>query len=151
MATNNNEGLPTIYNRVLERARNDPAIMVFVHDDVHFCDLYWVDAILNGLHKFQILGVAGNKRRAPNQCSWAFLDESFVMDQQENLTGALFRGPDYPPRILSFFGPVGQPVKLLDGVLLVAYSKTLIDSDIRFDERFKFHFYDLDFCRQAEA
>jgi hypothetical protein len=42
-------------------------------------------------------------------------------------------------------------VKLLDGVLLAAHSETLISKNLRFDERFDFHFYDLDFCRQAEA
>jgi hypothetical protein len=43
-----------------------------------------------------------------------------------------------------------QEVKLLDGLLLAAYSETLIKNNIRFDEQFDFHFYDLDFCRQAE-
>jgi hypothetical protein len=26
----------------------------------------------------------------------------------------------------------------------------LIEQDLRFDPRFRFHFYDMDFCRQAE-
>lgn len=49
------------------------------------------------------------------------------------------------------FGLPGQQVKLLDGLLLIARSKTLIDSGLRFDETFDFHFYDMDLCRQAEA
>jgi len=51
---------------------------------------------------------------------------------------------------LSIFGPPFQQVKLLDGLLLAAFSDTLIQKSLRFDERFDFHFYDLDFCRQAE-
>ncbi len=43
-----------------------------------------------------------------------------------------------------------KEVKLLDGVLLIARSSTLLDHDLRFDPTFSFHFYDLDFCRQAE-
>ena len=35
-------------------------------------------------------------------------------------------------------------------MLLIANSPTLHLHDLRFDERFDFHFYDLDFCRQAE-
>ena len=38
----------------------------------------------------------------------------------------------------------------LHGVLLVADSNRLIERNVRFDERFDFHFYDMDFCRQAE-
>jgi hypothetical protein len=35
-------------------------------------------------------------------------------------------------------------------VMMAVRSETLIDKDLRFDPRFKFHFYDMDFCRQAE-
>ena len=35
-------------------------------------------------------------------------------------------------------------------MLLVARSEMLTRTGLRFDQRFKFHFYDLDFCRQAE-
>jgi hypothetical protein len=38
----------------------------------------------------------------------------------------------------------------LDGLILACESETLIQNDLFFDERFGFHFYDLDFCRQAE-
>jgi GT2 family glycosyltransferase len=51
---------------------------------------------------------------------------------------------------VSSFGPSGVEVKLLDGLLLAADSATLIGNGLRFDEQFAFHFYDMDFCRQAE-
>jgi predicted O-linked N-acetylglucosamine transferase (SPINDLY family) len=47
------------------------------------------------------------------------------------------------------YGPSPQAVELLDGVFLAMRGHTLLDSGLRFDERFDFHFYDLDFCRQA--
>ena len=34
---------------------------------------------------------------------------------------------------------------------MAARRRTLIENGLCFDERFDFHFYDLDFCRQAEA
>jgi GT2 family glycosyltransferase len=34
--------------------------------------------------------------------------------------------------------------------MLACRSKTLLDNGLHFDERFNFHLYDLDFCRQAE-
>ena len=104
----NSTGLPALYNTAIREAAADPAILMFVHDDVMLCDIFWPQNVFAGLRAFEIIGVAGNKRRLPNQ------------------------------------------VKLLDGLLLIANSPTLHLHDLRFDERFDFHFYDLDFCRQAE-
>jgi hypothetical protein len=51
---------------------------------------------------------------------------------------------------MSRYGPARQKVKLLDGLLLAVKNTTSITNQLMFDERFLFHFYDLDFCRQAE-
>lgn len=146
----NTAGLSKIYNIAIEESINDPAILIFMHDDVHMLDFFWADQILNSLNKFDIVGLAGNKRRAPNQPAWAFIDEKFTWDKLENLSGVVGHGKCFPPSKLNVYGPPGQEVKLLDGMLLATYSETLIKNNIRFDERFDFHFYDLDFCRQAE-
>ena len=50
---------------------------------------------------------------------------------------------------MSFYGPTPVPCELLDGVFLAARKSTLLDSGVRFDPRFNFHFYDMDFCRSA--
>lgn len=52
---------------------------------------------------------------------------------------------------LDSFGPSPSAVKLLDGVFIAARADKLLSSTVRFDPRFKYHFYDLDFCRQCEA
>lgn len=147
----NTRGLPEIYNAAIEEARNDPAILVFVHDDVHLLDYFFADRVLRSLDRFQVLGLAGNKRRVPRQPSWAFIDDKLTWDARENLSGVVGHGKTFPPSNLSVFGAPGQEVKLLDGLMLIARSKTLIEHDLRFDEQFAFHFYDMDFCRQAEA
>ncbi len=147
----NTIGLPKIYNIAIEESKSDPCVLIFCHDDLHLTDYFMCDQILAGLKKFQILGVAGNKRRAPNQPAWCHLDCRFIGDRPENLSGIVGHGNGFPPQILSTFGPTCQKVKLLDGLFLAAFSKTLIKYNLRFDERFDFHFYDLDFCRQAEA
>ena len=43
------------------------------------------------LESFDVIGVAGNRRRAPRQISWAFL-ESRAWDERENLSGTLAHG-----------------------------------------------------------
>jgi Glycosyltransferase like family len=150
----NTTGLSTIYNREIEKAKDNPAILVFAHDDIYLTDFYWPNQILNGLKQFDVLGVAGNKRWIPGQPSWAFKeikDGKLVWDDKENLSGIVAHGDGFPPKNLSKYGPTGQPVELLDGLILIAESKKLIETGVRFDERFDFHFYDLDFCRAARS
>ncbi len=147
----NSAPLATAYNRAIEEAASDPAILVFLHDDVYLNDFYWARHLLEGLNTFHVVGLAGNRRRAPGQASWMFLDGAFRRDHDANLSGVLGHGDGFPNLIeLSVYGPPGQEVKLLDGVFLAARSADLIKSGVRFDPRFAFHFYDLDFCRQAE-
>jgi len=147
---NNSAGLPTVYNQAIEEAREQPALLVFCHDDLHLCDFFWADRMREGLQKYDIIGLAGNLRRVPRQPAWAFIDEKLTWDARENLSGVVAHGDGFPSSNLSVFGPSGLPVKLLDGLLLACESRLLIEKGLRFDERFNFHFYDLDFCREAE-
>lgn len=146
----NNKGLSEIYNVEIEKAKYKPAILIFVHDDLHILDFFWMQQLFNGLSHFGLVGIAGNRRRVSCQPSWAFINEEFQWDAPENLSGVVGHGTSFPPTNISYFGPPFQEVKLLDGLLLAAHSETLIKNHIRFDEKFKFHFYDMDFCRQAE-
>lgn len=145
----NSQGLSTIYNHAIEQAREKPAILVFIHDDVHLCDFHWSESIVRGVEKFDVIGIAGNTRRVPMQPAWAFVDDQFTWDDRRHLSGLVAHGQGFPSPI-SNFGPSAQACKLLDGVLFAADSEKLIASGVRFDEQFKFHFYDLDFCRQVE-
>lgn len=147
---NNTRGLPSQYNIAISESNDDPAILVFIHDDVHILDYFWVGQILDALAQFDLVGLAGNKRRVSKQPSWAFIDSNFTWDNRENLSGVVGHGNGFPPDNLSLFGPTKQEVKLLDGVMLIADSVSLLRHDIKFDEQFDFHFYDLDFCRQIE-
>jgi hypothetical protein len=145
----NTAGLPVVYNKAIEEAKSSPAILIFVHDDVHLIDLFWPINVFQSITQFGIVGVAGNRRRVERQPAWCFVDEKLTPDVSENLSGVIGHGASFPCQ-LSVFGSPGHEVKLLDGVLLLASSETLHKHNLRFDQRFDFHFYDLDFCRQAE-
>jgi len=148
----NTEGLPTVYNIAIEEARTDPAILIFIHDDVYLSDYYWADHLHQGLKAFDIVGLAGNRRRVPGQSSWMYVDDHFTKDHFDNLSGVLGHGEGFPNlRELSVYGEPGQEVKLLDGVWIAVRSETLHRADLAFDTRFRFDFYDMDFCRQAEV
>ena len=152
---NNSRGLPAIYNVAIEESRVNPAILLFIHDDVYLNDVFWSDRLRESLDHFQLIGVIGNRRRAPRQPSWLFraiyaTDDTLVPDDPENLSGTVTYGDGLIPKSVDAWGPPRQSVKLLDGLFLAARSTTLQERMLRFDERFDFHFYDLDFCRQAE-
>jgi hypothetical protein len=146
---NNIEGLPTLYNKTIHECINDETTLIFAHDDLHILDFYWLNRIEEGLKSFNIIGLAGNRRRVPKQPSWALIDTK-TWDAPENLSGVVGHGGGFPSGKLIIYGPTRQKVALLDGLLLASKSKTLLENNLMFDERFKFHFYDLDFCRQAE-
>ena len=146
----NKLSLSVIYNSAIERFSDEPCMLVFAHDDLHILDFYWMHSVFNGLHHFGIVGCAGNMSRVPFQPSWAFKNTDLEWDFPQNLSGIVGHGKQFPPESLAVFGPPFQQVKLLDGIFLAAFSETLKKSNLRFDERFDFHFYDLDFCRQAD-
>jgi len=144
-----NPGLPAVYNRAIRDAARSPAILLFIHDDVHLLDLFWLDRLHLALEQFQIVGIVGSRQCRPRQPSWAYKDEWFTPEDRENLSGLIAHGAAFPARV-DRLGMLG-PCKLLDGVFLAMRSATLIDNDLYFDEAFDFNFWDLDFCRRADA
>ena len=151
IAPGGNPGLPVVYNKALQ-ASDTAEILVFIHDDVWIDDYFFVDRIEGALQAFDVMGVAGNRRRVPRQPSWAFGSPrpgGFGKDK-ENHSGAVAHGKDRFGTV-HYFGPTPAACELLDGVLLAAKRDVLRGSAVRFDDRFDFHFYDMDFCRTARA
>ena len=146
----NRRGLSACYNQAIEEQADENELLVFVHDDVYILDFHWFDTLLKGARRFQALGVVGNKSRWPGQVSWGFIDEKLTWDHPANLCGA-YGGGDGFPFAFSYCGQFLEPLKLLDGMLLAVRKRTFTRSGVRFDERFAFHFYDMDICRQFEA
>ena len=140
-----------VYNKVIEQVKDPETLLVFAHDDLHLLDYFWHMRLHDAAQRFHVVGLAGNKRRVPRQPSWAFTDASLSWDVPENLSGVVGHGTGFPPTNLSVFGPPRQAFILLDGLLLAVFVKTLQQHQLAFDERFDFHFYDMDFCRQVEA
>ena len=149
LSPENKKGLPAIYNSAIRESETRPAILVFLHDDIFLIDFFWADKIVLALNQFGIVGLAGNRRRVPKQPSWAFVDDKFTWDAVENLSGTVGHGSQFPC-FIDRYGPAPSECKLLDGLFLAASSETLLANDLYFDERYDFHFYDLDFCREAD-
>ncbi len=142
----NQKGLPSVYNQAISNADED-SYLVFIHDDVWIDDSFFSHRIIEGLNNFDIIGVAGNRRILSKQPAWLYVDDNFVWDK-ENLSGAVAHGQQ-PFGHVSFYGALPVSCELLDGVLLATRKSLLRKSNCNFDEIFKFHFYDMDFCRTA--
>lgn len=147
IAFENTRGLAEIFNECIDQAQEN-AILVFIHDDVWIDDINFAEAVIMGLEHFDVIGVAGNRRRVPNQPAWAFIDDQFTWDDKSNLSGFVAHGKNAFGEV-SNFGVVPAECELLDGVFLATKKSSLTRSSVRFDTQFDFHFYDLDFCRTA--
>ncbi len=146
----NQKGLCEIYNDAIDSSIEEDVILVFAHDDVLISDFFWTEKVRSGLKTFDLVGVVGNQRRLPKQPGWIMVDTQGNLDERQYLSGSMGQGHSFPPERLDVFGPTGLECKLLDGVFLAISTPTLRSSKLRFDNRFQFHFYDLDFCRSAE-
>jgi GT2 family glycosyltransferase len=145
-AYQNARPLADVYNRAIDLAAPDDRL-VFVHDDVWLDDWNVGLRIADALAAYDVVGVAGNRQRAPRQAQWLF-DRDRPRAPQP-LSGAVAHGE--PERSSpTVYGPSPAAVKLLDGVLIAARADRLKERGVRFDPRFAFHFYDLDFCRACE-
>ncbi|EUJ09242.1 putative O-linked N-acetylglucosamine transferase, SPINDLY family [Methylophilaceae bacterium 11] len=147
VAYENSRGLPEIFNTCIAQA-DDDAVLVFVHDDVWLDQPDFVDAVLAGLNQFDVIGVAGNKRRLPKQPAWPFINTQFVWDDHKYLSGKVGHG-EHANGEVSDYGAVPAACELMDGVFFATKKATLAKHQVAFDTQFDFHFYDLDFCRSA--
>jgi GT2 family glycosyltransferase len=152
IAFSNSVGLPALYNAAIDGAGAGDAL-VFVHDDVWLMDGRWVDKVLLALGRFDVVGVAGNRRRVRGQQFWltaGTVGESIPFDVP-HVSGAVYHGPDPQHAAVTTFGPMPAACELLDGLFLAVRADLAKRWRVRFDERFMFHFYDMDFCRSARA
>ncbi|MBD9480606.1 hypothetical protein [Pseudoxanthomonas sp. PXM02] len=149
IAYQNQRGLPDVYNQAIEESEGSD-VLLFVHDDVWLDDCFLADRIGDAIRRYDIVGVAGNRRRQPGQTAWAFADASLAWDDKAYLSGAVAHGP-YPFGAVSHFGDVPADCELLDGVFLAANRARIVEKGVRFDPCFAFHFYDMDFCRSARG
>lgn len=151
----NQSGLPSVYNKAIAQD-NAGTILLFVHDDVWINDLWLAQRLHEGLMRYDVLGVAGSRQRVPNQPGWPFPLRSGNWDIPDNLIGQVAHCGDgnhidHTNAKVSRYGNSRRgPARLMDGVLLAARCDVLLKAGLRFDERFQFHFYDMDFCRTAE-
>jgi glycosyltransferase involved in cell wall biosynthesis len=146
---NNAEGLPAVYNRAIHQA-NGSEILVFLHDDIWLEDPDFIQKIIIASKKYDVIGVAGNTRISKFQPAWLFrcIDNGRFIWDSEYLSGSVRHGTP-GLSVPAVYGPTPARCELMDGVFLAGRRSVLLRSKVFYDEKFRFHFYDMDFCRTA--
>ena len=150
--TDNSHGLSKCYNEAISKLKNTDKILVFVHDDVALLDYYWPLRVVEALKKYDIVGIAGNVRHQINYPSRAHShveNNKIIWDDDKYLSGSMLHDSNWPPKIITVYGDLNKEVVNLDGVFLAMSNNIISEKSLSFDERFKFHFYDADFCKSA--
>ncbi len=151
-------GLCSIYNQYLATAYEEE-LLLFVHDDVWIHDTFLWHRLSDALHVFDVIGVAGNKDPEDPAIAWAAKaappPQWYETYGPDRISGAVSHGssPFDPAPELHQYGNVPEQCKLIDGMFIAVNVQQVLKTKARFDESFRFHFYDLDFsktcCREG--
>ena len=143
--SDNSRGLPALYNQVIATATEE--VLIFCHDDLSLPAEPLEPTITGGFKRFDILGLAGNSRDQQH-LAWQLHPNHSGGWDFPYLRGEMRHGnPETAQK--DVYGLCEGPVSLIDGVWIAARPRQLLEAKVRFDERFQFHFYDLDLCRSA--
>lgn len=157
--TNNEKPLSDCYNTAIDEAGPDD-VLVFVHDDVRIDDSKLEQHLSDALAVYDVVGVAGNRRRQSGQLTWYLqppsLNSRGGIDtpwDTKHLSGAIMHGPcrSGEQAMTAHYDPSPSQVALLDSALMAVCVCRLRANGLRFDASLGYYFYDLDFCRSSTA
>ena len=147
----NSAGLPEVYNRFLIE-KNKNKIVLFVHDDSEIHDLNLVEKLNES--SWDITGLAGASQ-------FAIQDKNLwhTSAPRETFSGSVSHPlcwqegnqikVDKSRQITTFFGPTPQRCLVLDGLFIAVDVERALEVEFMFDERHKFHHYDIASCLLA--
>lgn len=134
-------GLSEYYNKII----NDPEnlyykYIILCHHDISLRYANLATCLKDGLDRFDIIGVAGGINpvvKEKNLWHW--------MMNREDYRGIAAHSSGKDNMFMTSFGPFPDRVAVLDGVFLAFETEKIHNSKARFDEKFKWHHYDIDF------
>jgi len=140
----NRRGLPECYNEYLDKLAGTDCILVLVHADVTIADVFFREKLTKAAAMFNIVGLVGSAdfdfRRDTPDYRWRAWPREWLSGAVEHVVGK-----DLTTWL--YFGPTPRRCVVMDGLFLAIDMRTI--GNIRFDQRYLFHLYDLDFCLTA--
>ncbi len=142
------DGLGQAYNQIITNEDHRDKVAILVHDDVHIEDSFFLEKIEQAMKKYDIVGLAGTTEfniDMPPPIAW------FSPDRHRGwkLSGAVAHPNSDGNIFMSSYGLFDQKCVAIDGLFMAVNVGAALDVGLSFDEQFKFHFYDLDFCLTA--
>jgi GT2 family glycosyltransferase len=140
--TNNTTvGLSEYFNSCLEEFK-DYDILTFIHDDVHIVNSDLHEQLKKAHQNYDVVGVAGCiSPKIIEQNLW-----HWMAGNQKNCRGMAGHPVSSDSLYVTSFGPTPSRVVIIDGVLMSLNVKKILKANVKFDESFTFHHYDIDFC-----
>lgn len=136
-----NKGLCELYNEFLDTYKHKDSI-VFIHDDVDIINKDIVYQLTEAFKFYDIVGVAGCVNpRIIEKNLWHWMAGDI-----KNCRGIAGHPASNKNFYISSFGNTPDRVSIIDGVFIAVNTKKLLNSGSKFDNQFKFHHYDIDFC-----
>lgn len=139
---NNKDGLPKVYNKFLEDQKYAKDILLFVHDDVEIEDMFLVEKLQNS--PYDVTGLAGTKKADLSKSpGW------HLMSGREDWVGEVAHAEikDGKKKVwTTSFGSTDSRALLIDGLFIAVDVRALREKNVKFNEKFEFHHYDLSFC-----
>ena len=148
MTRSNRDGLPKLYNSyITAEIVSEFDCIIYVHDDVFIDDLKCFAKVEEQFkNNIDVVGLAGaTTAKLTTPALW------HIMSDQKHWSGSVAHPHDDTTVRVTSFGPVPQRCLIMDGLFLACKPNSLIHKNIRFDESFDFHHYDIDFCLSCNA
>lgn len=143
--TENKSGLSECYNKAINIMLNDDVKIIFIHDDVYINDMFIFEKLEEVFKEFDIIGVAGSSNFSLNRLPLAWHNSL-----RDDWSGGLFhpkvdKSENYNNIYYTDFGSFNKSVACIDGLFIAVKVSSIKEKEVRFDNKFTFDHYDLDF------
>jgi GT2 family glycosyltransferase len=147
---NNCRGLSEIYNEAIETHKDSCDVLLFAHDDLMIADLLFFEKMETAFNtlNYDVVGIAGTNNISLSNPTRPDIPTAWHNSDRRGWSGFVEHPVEDGTFNTNNFGPTPRKVVTLDGLFLAVRTSAITDK-IRFDEQFKFHFYDMDFCFNA--
>jgi GT2 family glycosyltransferase len=143
---NTKMGLSEYYNQCLDEYSNMYDYIILCHDDVEFINIDLAFQVSKALEVYDVIGVAGSiNPQIKDKNLW------HLMSDRKDLRGLAGHSWEQTNNemVVTSFGPTPSRVAIIDGVFMAINAKKISKTKTRFDEKFMFHHYDIDFSLQC--
>ena len=152
----NQDSLSICYNNIISNHKSETVddILVLAHSDLSIEDSCISNKLYNALidGEYDIAGIAGTTECVIKDHNlWHIMNNKKPQERHKVWSGAVGHYLNDGSVMMTSFGPTPRRVILIDGVFIAFNYEKIKKSGLKFSESCpsKFHFYDINFCLDA--